>query len=76
VPRLYTYVVFQGVLQCGFLGGLFFLVMGFGYPWFRYPTVAPEPLSVDTLAEAQRVMNWSCSVIALSVGACERTRRL
>jgi hypothetical protein len=25
-------VVFQGVLRCGFLGGLFFLVMGFGYP--------------------------------------------
>jgi hypothetical protein len=38
VPRLYMYEVFQGVLWCGFLGGLFFLVVGFGYPWFRYPT--------------------------------------
>jgi hypothetical protein len=28
----------------GFLRGLFFLVVEFGYPLFRYPTVALEPL--------------------------------
>jgi hypothetical protein len=68
VPCFYMYVVFQG--WCGFL-------RGFGYPYFRYPTVAPSLcVIVGTLIEAQRLMNWSHSVMALLVGARERTHRV
>jgi hypothetical protein len=39
-----------------FSGGLFFLATGFGYPYVKYPTVAPSlGVSVVTLVEAQRV---------------------
>jgi hypothetical protein len=52
---------------------LFFLIVDCGYPLFLVPDSSPRAFGSVwvTLAEAQRVMNWSRSVVAFS-GGCAR----